>query len=379
MLTEKRGHARAPRNLRRERRLWDQPDHKQLPLGCHGCREYRTCGGLHIKEPGFFDCGSFCCRDRDRCKLVCRHNRHYAFRVREIGGYELDNVPRARALVSPPLPPIVHVMYNAAGLRRRLAVPAICLSLYRMFDRDGRPRFTNPEALRDAYRLDSSTRVILTGTDKDGPLERYWNIGTSARIALIRALQASGIELVTTPNFTLHANLPRWQDLHAMKRIALTHEEFLREGLPAALHVNGRTESDFRRWTEYIGSREEVTELSFEFTTIRRERRPQYAMWLAELAASVGRPLRLFVRGGTEVVPALTQAFEVVFLDTNAFMKTSKRQRAVLNSKGGVQWRQSTTLYGEPLDELLEENIAHRTAWMTAILAGNAHSSVSRH
>jgi hypothetical protein len=34
-------------------------------------------------------------------------------------------------------------------------------------------------------------------------------------------------------------------DLHSIKRIALVHSEFLDEGLPAALHVNGRSEADF--------------------------------------------------------------------------------------------------------------------------------------
>jgi hypothetical protein len=368
VLIEKGTRPRVPRNLRRERKLWHRPDHRQLPLGCQGCKEYRICGGLAIEESGFFDCSSFCCRDPARCTAVCRYNPDYAFRVREVGGFELDDVPRAPALAVPALPPVVQVMYNASGLRKPVAIPLICLSLYRMFERNGRPRYNDPQALRAAYRLAPETRIILTGTDKDAPLERFWDIETSARTGVIRALRASGVELVTTPNFTLHANRPRWQDLHAMKRIALTHEEFLREDLPAALHVNARTETDFRRWAAFIAARPEITDIAFEFTTLRRERRPQYATWLKKLSAQVDRRLRLLLRGGTEIVPTLTDAFDVVFLDTNASMKTNKRQRATFDSNGRLQWRQTMTLYGEALDELFKENVERENAAMTARL-----------
>jgi hypothetical protein len=72
---------------------------------------------------------------------------------------------------------------------------------------------------------------------------------------VIRALKAAGVGLVTTPNYSLFLDRPRWDDMHAMKRIALMHEEFLAEGMPAALHVNGRTDSDFRHWGSYVTAR----------------------------------------------------------------------------------------------------------------------------
>lgn len=53
--------------------------------------------------------------------------------------------------------------------------------------------------------------------------------------------------MVTTPNYSLSIDQPRWDDLHSLKRIAIVHEEFLNEGLPAALHVNARTDKDWER------------------------------------------------------------------------------------------------------------------------------------
>ena len=56
-------------------------------------------------------------------------------------------------------------------------------------------------------------------------------------------------------------------DLHSIKRIALVRSEFLDEGLPAALHVNGQSEADFKRWTDFLVARPEVTDVAYEFIT----------------------------------------------------------------------------------------------------------------
>ena len=137
-----------------------------------------------------------------------------------------------------------------------------------MFDRrSGAPRFTDHAALCTAFAIKPGTTIVLTGTDRDPPLERWWGLGEAKRRTIIRALKGAGVGLVTTPNYSLFLDRPRWDDLHAMMRIAIVHEEFLREGMPAALHVNGRTETDFRRWTAYVAARPEITHLAYEFTT----------------------------------------------------------------------------------------------------------------
>ena len=167
-------------------------------------------------------------------------------------------------------------------------------------------------------------------------------------------------ELVTTPNYSLFVDRPRWDDLHAMKRIAIVHQEFLREGMPAGLHVNGRTETDFYRWAEYISVRPEITHLSYEFTTGtgRSERYKQHAIWLATLAKNVNRPLHLVVRGSNKVLPLLSDAFaHISFLETSSFMKTVMRQRAYLKRNGGLNWQNAPTETGAPLDDLLADNL----------------------
>ena len=148
--------------------------------------------------------------------------------------------------------------------------------------------------------------------------------------------------------------------MHSIKRIAITHEEFLREGMPAALHVNARTERDWERWTEYILRRSEITHVAFEFATGAgwAGRIEWHADQLARLAEGVGRPLHLVVRAANRnVLPALISAFaHTTVLDTTSFIKAVHRQRAVETAPGKIDWETSPTAPNTPVDDLLEHN-----------------------
>jgi hypothetical protein len=73
--------------------------------------------------------------------------------------------------------------------------------------------------------------------DDDRFIERWWGIGQPRRYAVIGAMKAIGVALVTSPNFSLSVNWPRTGDLAAVKRIARVHAAFVNAGLPATLHV----------------------------------------------------------------------------------------------------------------------------------------------
>jgi hypothetical protein len=220
----------------------------------------------------------------------------------------------------------------------------------------------------DAFGLSGSSQVILSGTDKDPPIEGWWRLGRQRR-DVIRRLRDIGITLVTTPNYSLFTDQPRWDDLHAMKRIALVHEEFLSEGLPAALHVNARTDTDMQRWTDYIAGRSEITHVAYEFATGpgRSSRQEAHVAWLAGMARSVGRPLHLVVRGGLDALPTLVNAFtRVSVIETSIFIRTIKRRRAVLSAGGTLTWETALTPVGMPLDDLLAYNYRTMECWIRA-------------
>jgi hypothetical protein len=362
------------RNPRRERRLWHDDSLRIGSLGCLQCPERVICGGLEIREP-IFDCLDLCCRKPATCDKVCRIHPEFAGHFREIAGFELDNIPRLNPLPAPALPLVVPMLFH--GSSRRLAIDSVvvALPLARMFNRrDGTARHLSRESVCAAYGVGRSSSIVLSGTDVDAPLERWWGFGEPKRRQLIRTLLKVGVIFTTTPNYSLFIDVPRWDDLHAMKRIALVHHEFQSEGLPAALHVNGRTDTDFRRWTDFIAARPEITHLAYEFTTGTgwAGRQELHASWLCDLAAGVGRPLTLVLRGGIDVAATLARSFaHVTMIDTSSFIKTMMRKRASLN--GRMNWLPAPTDAGVPVDDLFAENLRVVQQWIGEIFDSQGH------
>jgi hypothetical protein len=349
------------RTLRREKRLWDKPT-LTLSLGCVSCRQYDICGGLRT-EAALLDCIGLCCGRPANCTTVCRNKpADFVARVREIGGFDLNETPRTPELVAPPLPGMVPVIYH--GSKRTLPYPGsiVALPLYALLrKRSATVKFSSREALCRTFRIAIDSTVIVTGTAKDPPLERWWSYGEARGRDIIAALLSLGVRMATTPNYSLFANVPRWDDMHSMKRIALTFAQFANAGMPVALHVNGRTERDFERWDGFLRARPEVTHLAYEFATGagHGDRYRQHLAWLSSLAASVGRPLHLLVRGGHDVLPELSQAFaSITVLETSAFMKTMKRQQAVISDNTTARWQPFPTATPGELESLLVNNTA---------------------
>jgi hypothetical protein len=306
------------------------------------------------------------------CDQVCRNNADYVDRVREVGGFDLKTVPRGPVLVTPALPAFVPIIFYATRRLQNFDADAVALPLYAMFDRTGAPRFSFRSTLQSKFLISRGPTILLTGTDEDAPLERWWGLGEPARCKIIQALIKAGVTMATTPNYSLITNRPRTDDLHSIKRIGLVFSEFLNEGLPAALHVNGRTDMDFLRWSQFIAERPEVTHIAYEFRTMSG-RQQTHVDWLVGLTRSVGRPLHLLVRGGSEFLPTLREAFAgVTFLDTSVFMKTMKRQRAHRRMDGVMVWQKNPTDRGAPLDDLLVENSGTRCRWVHELMGLSA-------
>ena len=351
----------ARRRRPRESKLWHDGKKHTGSIGCAACPEVKVCGGLNLGTAPF-DCLDYCCGGLESCDIVCRRKpRDFVRRAREVGWFGLDDVPRSTAVVSKALPQVVPIVYHGGSRVGAFREPIVSLPLYGFVERgSGSVRFGAMDAVAAKYRIDPGARLLLTGTAQDGPVERWWGM-SERRIEIIRGLRGLGVEMVTTPNFSLFVDRPRWDDLYSMKRIALCHEEFLREGVRAALHVNARTESDWERWTEYVAARDEVRDIAYEFATGagRAGRIEWHLTHLMGLRREVGRKLHLTVRATpVEALGRLAQVFDgVTFLDTNAFMKTVKRQRACACPVGeSVRWESGPTAPDEPVDALLEHN-----------------------
>ncbi len=207
------------------------------------------------------------------------------------------------------------------------------------------------------FGLDLSTAIIASGTAKDPALERWWELGTSGRVEILRQLATLGITAITTPNFSVFSDVPRWDNFHDMKRIALCWREILDAGVPAALHVNARATRDWERWADFVRFHAEVDAIAYEFATGAAARFSYHVDELCHLADRVGRPLNLIVRGALPALAKLRQAYAVVsMIDSTTYMRSANRKIAVLRKNGAITWKDAPDRPAVDMDSLTEHN-----------------------
>ncbi|MCY4641149.1 MAG: DUF4417 domain-containing protein [Gammaproteobacteria bacterium] len=242
---------------------------------------------------------------------------------------------------------------------RAPSVSAVALSLFEVVEKkNGVVRFSTREELLEYFKLNEDTTVVLSGTDIDNSLERWW--GLEDREAVIRGIKQLGVCFITAPNYSLFDDVPRHDNLYNMKRIALAFSEIQRHGVPCGLHLNARTDRDWERWLEFLYAHPEISHVAFEFGTGagNKTRIGWYVHKLVTLAASLDRPLHLVARGGLSEISKLANVFDgLTIIETNAFMRAQKRRRGVMTD-GKLSWTKSPTAPGKPLDDLLDANIA---------------------
>jgi hypothetical protein len=348
-------------------------DNRPHSIGCEQCETLPTCGGLHI-DAGVWNCDSYCrCADRTQCSVVCRNKPdEYARREREVHGFDLGTVPHAPVTPLADLPAFVPLVYGNTGLTQAIPAPAVAVPLERVFyARDGRQRFSNGVALRRHYRVGSASKLVLSGVSRDRPIERYWECARTS--GFLDWLAAAKPDLVTVPNFSLFNDVPREDNLHAMKRIAISWQELAARRIPTALHLNARTARDWERWSDFLVSYPEITAVAVELATgaAYRERGHWHTARLVRLAQRVARPLTLVVRGGTVHLRRLTAAFDrVVFLSGTPYVKTMKRKRLVqFAAHRTARWVRHRTGDNELLDSLLAQNLGTYAATVVPLLA----------
>ncbi len=344
--------------------LWHQAGN-EVKLGCIKCPELEICGGLGVEAP-VFDCMSLCCGSPATCeRYACPQNpKKYSKLVSEVGGLELRpyrrQVARTRLL-----PNYIPFLLDTGSLRGPLPLSTVAISLYSVVEkRTGLAKFQSRDEMLARFKLRKTTRVVLFGTGGDRHVEPFWHCLAPKKTA--ESLKQLRPALVTTPNFSMHADGPRHDNLVSMARIAACFEELAAVGLPVALHVNGRTPRDFERWTEYLIASPGVCTVAYEMGTMGRSprRREWHAQQLIALAQNVRRPLTIVIRAGSECLRPLASAFDrVVYLDTSANMKAKYRFAGRCND-GKLSWIASPTAAGEPIDDLFLANV--RACWRAA-------------
>ncbi|MQU72476.1 DUF4417 domain-containing protein [Sinorhizobium meliloti] len=363
------------------RALSDDPFAYSLALGCGNCAAFEWCGGLSVRD-SVWDCLDFCCGKPDQCTNVCVKNpRQFVDQKREILGFDLSNIPRVPGNYQALTHDVVPLIYHRTGRQRAVAGSAFALRLYDVVDFvRGEVRFATRALLCDAFKIDPSATIILSGVDHDERIEPWWTL-QDRRSHVFQQLRDLGIELVTSPNFSLLLDKPRTDDLHAIKRIAIVWSEFEQHGIACALHVNSRTLKDFERWGEFVKERTEIGIISYEFVTGagKKTRRQFHIDGLQRIARCAGRPLDIVVRGDPDVVAHLLRDFRhVIYIDTMGYMKTIKRQRALRFNNSKLKWVTVQTKMPSELDEMLEHNLSEQSLFLSGRFYDQDMASVQR-
>jgi len=343
-----------------------------LALGCVGCIDREICGGIRKKQHGY-SCLDDCCGKPTICDGMCPRSRlGFMERMREVNGLELDNLPRAKRCAATGIPSYVPYLYHGNRRGAPLEVPAIALPLRRFFRGNGQPAFTSRAEVEAMFSITPHTRILLIGSGRDKPIEAWWQL-SEKRTPIIAALFALGVDLVTGPNYSIFTDEVRYNDMYNMKRIGIAWQEIVAGGVPGAYHLNARTPHDYRRLADFIAAREEVSDVSFEFKTgaAWRQRRGFHLAELVRLAERVGRPLHLVMVGGITAIPILALAYaKLTYIDTSAFMNSVYRQRLFLANDGKIKKRPQLTPTGQPIDDLLVENIATMRSRVESLISG---------
>lgn len=333
-------------------------------LGCGTCADRAICGGLHLRDTGslVLSCMSHCtCADMSACNSVCpKKSSEFAKRFFEVDGWDLNNVPRARDVPMPSIPSWVPLFQgNMSGTRpiRNEQMIALPLTLA-LAGKGSLVRARTGKELARSYGAQPQEGWILSGTEGDPAVERVWRLPDLSRVA--RQLLNAGAKFATTPNFSLIVDAPRYDNLHAMKRIAWAWYHMTQGGLCTALHLNGRTDHDFVRWAEFVRNRSEVKAVAFEFLTgaATKASAELYIQRLALFARESGRRLPIVVRGHALLSHQLESHFErVIQLDSTPYMRSSMRRKAFLKSGGGIGHAFSPTSSPRETRALLTHNV----------------------
>lgn len=211
--------------------------------------------------------------------------------------------------------------------------------------------------LRTHFGLNPSARVLLLSVAQDKFLEDYWRYRGSRDIP--NALAQLNVEAVTIPNFSFFTDAPRTHTLWNVARMLRVGEELSAAGVAIVPHLNASTRRDWALWRDLLRENPQIRYVCKEFQTGLREpragREALRAMRL--LQDELGRALHPVVVGAWQFIRELAMHFSQFTLVTaTPFMRTMHRRRLVTFPRD--RWVMAATPKGEPLDELLEHNVA---------------------
>lgn len=340
-----------------------------LDMFCSSCADLDICGGIASKIGGH--CYRHCCGGKYECDTICRNNPNFTEQLSEIDGFDLD-VPDISPISHPVFDGVAPLILHGRGREVCVRSEIVVVKLREVVDMTkGVLKYSTREDLVYGLKIDPSAKIIVTGIEKDKWVEPWWSLGSARRRTLLRRFAKLGVALVTPPNFSLFCDQPRTDNFHAMKRIALVQHEFLVAGIPCALHPHIITEMDSDRWISFVVPRVGIKTIAYEFTTGAGHKlvRQMHINHLVNLAKDTPRRLNLVVFGDKHVIKDLAPHYQnILYVDTNAFMKTIYRKKAERIDGQKLRWKSVTTPNDISLEKLLQHNVDEVTLGTQTLL-----------
>jgi hypothetical protein len=326
----------------------------------------KACGGY--RDFGLFNCfQQFCCGGKAGCDEVCPNNEDFIERVSGINGLRFDDVGQINQRPVD-LPVYVPHLNHRYGRKCPLDWPLVAITPYELFRlRKGvyKAEANSPADLRTHFNLSPDTRIVLRGTDKDKPLEKYWE----RRVEDLAPEQLArlGIDLVIGPNFSHFSDVPRTDNIYNRKRQIRCLEELQAAGLNVAPHLSDAAEGDWDFWRGYLTDNPSLKYVAKEFQTGNKPLELALKV-LAELEGiqqHVGRPIHPIMIGGAQLTEHAASRFETfTVLDSRPFMSAIKR-RAFRSRGRRATWHSDQTLPGFGIDDILLDNLERYSLWLS--------------
>lgn len=342
-------------------------------LGCSVCPEKNDCGGEFT--PNLFDCMTKCCNNPKECDYICKKDiESFLEYFHSVNGFAFEDIPRVVAVPFPLLPYTIPLINNFSNRTKPLQVGAVAIQLRHLFNHNtGIIKFESKEHLANHFGFSTNAKIIISGVSKDVSLEDYWFLSRDNN-KLAKHISRLKPDLITSPNFSVFLDSPRYDNLFNMKRILICWSELYSYGIPTSIHLNARTDRDWDRWIEFIKEREEVNSISFEFATGASfaKRGKWHTANLIRIASEVKRNIQLVIRGGYKYLNELHKAFpNLVYIDTTSFIKSVKRQALIWQDENNFQWVSAASPEMENIDELLSFNIEQNSLLLSKKIASS--------
>lgn len=337
-----------------------------VAAGCQRCALLQQCGGMR-NERALLTCIDQFCNCEGDCDNVCPNHPDYARKVREIGGYNDHRIGpmQQRDVRLPVYVPLVHHGYSRIS---QLNIEAVAICPYNFLKlSNGRylPKVKDRASLCQKFRIADNTKLILCGTAKDKPLERYWS--HRRREKTMDVIAEISPDLYIAPNFSMFLDVPRPDNLFNIKRQLLCISELSAAGVSVVPHISATMPHDWNNWGSFLNEHDDIEHIAFNFQTgySKPHLGKEALALLAQLQQDLGRELSLIMVGGSQfLTEAMMHFTRLTVIDSNPFMRSYHRRRLVLNGPGKRYWVKSLTKPGLPIDELLQGNVENYATQM---------------